>query len=122
MINDSLKEFCKKYLITLLDTEKRCAVQREQLFINAKDKNEVTEVTTATEPKITLSIPLSRLETLTSIESVFFNNTDDVSRRNTYVRWMVIQREEMIQRAEFPAVQDAYEKYSMLLNLTRKNK
>lgn len=117
MISDHLSAFCKKYLINVLDSEKRCTVKREQFFIDAKNKDEVREIRSESEQKITLTIPISRLETLASIENVFYNNTDDHSRRNTYVRWMSQQKMEKFLRDKYPAVQDAYEKYSMMLHL-----
>ena len=71
------------------------------------------------EPLLTITIPLSKLEALSNIDSVFYNNIEDVYARQIFESWMDSQREEKYLRQQYPAVQSAYEQYSMVLHLCR---
>lgn len=118
---ERLKGFCDKYHIKVLSDAKRYPIFVKNKFFDVPNDLSIIHIepVVATEPMITLDIPLSKLTTLADLEAVFFNNAQDASVRNIFDAIMDQQSEERRIRALHPAVQTAYEQYSLLLNLCR---
>jgi hypothetical protein len=120
---ERLKSFCDKYRIKILDSSKRSPVMSvNQFFVSPKSKDIVhTEPRYETEPLITLTIPLSRLQSISDTEAVFYNNMYEVGARRTFEAWMDQQQEEKRLRDKYPGVKSAFEAYSTMLNLCRES-
>jgi hypothetical protein len=121
MFKERLKGFCDKYLIKVLSDVKRHPVfRKEQYFLEPTDCKIITTASVCeTEPLITLDIPLSRLNALADIEATFFNNIHEVGHRRTFEAWMDQQVEERRLQNKYPGVKEAFEHYSIMLNLCR---
>lgn len=118
------KSFLEKYGVKILNDTKRCIRHspNTQFFNYANDKNMFDQIESfETEPVLTVEIPLSKLEALADLESIFFNNIDDVGSRRMFQVWYDQQCEEKELRNKFPTCQSAYEHYSTVLNLCRTN-
>lgn len=114
--------FLTKYGVKVLNNTKRCIKHLSTLhFFNySKDKDMFDQVQEyETEPVLTVEIPLSKLEALAELESIFFNNIDSVGSRRMFEVWYDQQIEEKELRHKHPACQSAYEQYSTVLNLCR---
>jgi hypothetical protein len=120
---ERLKSFCDKYRIKILDSSKRSPVMSvNQFFVSPESKDIVhTEPRYETEPLITLTIPLSRLQSISDTEAVFYNNRYEVGARRTFEAWMDQQQEEKRLRDKYPGVKSAFEAYSTMLNLCRES-
>ena len=118
---DKLKSFCNKYIIRILDDTRRFAKIRPVENFSIPDNKDyyIHQMEAEYEPLLTITIPLSKLEALSNIDSVFYNNIEDVYARQIFESWMDSQREEKYLRQQYPAVQSAYEQYSMVLHLCR---
>lgn len=117
---DSFKAFIKRYQITVLSESKRAIARPVRLFEYEHDKSiYTTSVSYDTEPMITIDIPLSKLEALHNLETIFYNNIDSSGQRRTFEVWMNAQEEERRLRYQFKAVDEAYKAYSALLTWCR---
>ena len=118
--------FCKKYFVNIVDASKRVAKMfplnyNAELFSAPVDKDvyHVGAPRYDTEPLLTIEIPLSKLEAIADIESIFYNNIDSIGHRRIFEAWQDQQRYERALREKYPAVQNAYQAYSTMLNLVR---
>jgi len=120
---ERLKSFCDKYRIKILDSSKRSPVmEANQFFVSAESKDIIhTEQRYETEPLITLTIPLSKLNSISDTEAVFYNNMYEVGHRRTFEAWMAQQQEEKRLRDKYPSVKTAFEEYSTMLNMCRES-
>ena len=120
---ERLKSFCDKYRIKILDSSKRSPVMGvNQFFLSPESKDIVhTEPRYETEPLITLTIPLSKLNSISDTEAVFYNNMYEVGHRRTFEAWMAQQQEEKRLRDKYPSVKSAFDAYSITLNLCRES-
>lgn len=120
LFSDRAKKFMDKYKIDFLSGSKRCIriSPMTQYFISPTDKNIAQDClpTYDTEPLITVDIPLSKLEQLANLESMFYDNIEDANPRSIFRRWVDQQEEEYRLRTKFDSVRKAYEHYSAMLS------
>ena len=127
-MNDEItKSFLQQYQVNVIDDNKRCSRYgraQPQYFVHQDNKDMVEAVQRSyeTEPLLTVTIPQSRLTDLIELESKFFNHMREMGGRHMFATWTEQQREERILRETYPAVQEAYEQYSLMLHLTKHNK
>jgi len=118
-IRERARNFMRKYNIQLLNDNRRCMtrMQPRLYFSFEQDKDYVSDMPPECnyEPLITVEIPLSRLDEIADLESIFFNNIDDENSRRIFQRWLEQQNEEKRLRDNHPAVKKAYEHYSAML-------
>ena len=120
-MEEELKQFCENYEVRVLNDQKRRARYHPPRFFTDPDRadiirNDVVEY--ETEKVITLEIPEGRLRALIELEKRFykwqFHSKNEVDMFQTL---MDKEREEAYYRQTNPAVQKAYEQYSLMLNL-----
>jgi hypothetical protein len=120
-MTEEQKQFCENYEVRVLnDTKRRARYHPPQFFTDPKQadliRNDVVEY--ETEKVITLEIPESRLRTLIEMERRFFKwQRHSPGEVDMFQTLMDKEREEATYRHTNPAVQKAYEQYSMMLNL-----
>jgi hypothetical protein len=120
-MDNETKRFCENYEIHVLNDQKRRARYHPPKFFTDPFRadiirNDVVEF--ETEKVITLEIPESRLQTLIELESKFFKWQHHTGREvDLFQTLMDKEREESFYRNTNPAVQKAYEQYSIMLNL-----
>lgn len=120
-MTDEIYMFCKNYEARVLDNTKRRARYHPPQFFTDPERadiirNDVVEY--ETEKVYTLEIPEGRLRALIEMEQKFFkwhkHNTGQIDMFQTL---MEKEREEAYHRKTNPAIQKAYEQYSIMLNL-----
>lgn len=118
---EQLQRFCTLYHIKILSDARRYPIFVKNKFFEVPNDLSIinSEPVVATEPLITLDIPSSKLQAVAELESVFFNNATGGHGRHIFETIMDQLEEEKMLRQQYPAVQDAYEKYSLMLNLCR---
>ena len=120
-IHNELVEFCKNYEIRVLNDQKRRARYHPPRFFTEPERadiirNDVVEY--ETERVITMEIPEGRLRTLMEMERKFFKwHRHSPGEIDMFQTLMDKEREEANFRNTNPAVQKAYEQYSIMLNL-----
>ncbi len=120
-MNEEIKTFCENYEIRVLNDQKcRARYHPPRFFTNPERadiiRNDMVEY--ETEKVITLEIPESRLKSLIEMERRFFNwHKHSQGEVDLFQTLMDKEREESYYRKSNPAVQKAYEQYSILLNL-----
>jgi len=117
-----LEQFCNNYEVRVLnDSKRRARYNPPQFFTDPERADIVTRDTVSfeTEQVYTLEIPEGRLRALVELEQRFFkwqhHNRGEVDMFQTL---MDKEREEAYHRNTNPAVQKAYEQYSIMLNLS----
>jgi hypothetical protein len=120
-MNEELKQFCENYEVRVLnDTKRRARYHPPRFFTDPLQadliRNDVVEC--ETEKLITLEIPDGRLRALVEMERRFFNyHRHSPGEVDMFQTLMDKEREEAYIRSTKPAVQKAYEQYSIMLNL-----
>jgi len=120
-MTDEQKQFCENYEVRVLnDTKRRARYHPPRFFTDPLQadliRNDVVEY--ETEKVITLEIPESRLRTLIEMERRFFKwQRHSPGEVDMFQTLMDKEREEANYRHTNPAVQKAYEQYSIMLNL-----
>ena len=121
--NEKIKSFCEKYFVRVLNDTKRFARHRPLDFraTTFSDFNEHISPSFQidTELLLTIEIPQSKLEAVVELESMFYNNTDNIYCRQMFESWMDEQVEEKFLRENHAAVKLAYEQYQLLLDISR---
>jgi len=121
MDNDLVNAFCQNYEVRVLNDQKRRARYHPPRFFTEPERadiirNDVVEY--ETEKVITLEIPEGRLRTLIELEKRFFRwHNHSKGEIDMFQTLMDKEREEAHYRHTNPAVQKAYEQYSIMLNL-----
>jgi len=120
-MNEELKDFCRNYEVNVLNDSKRRARYSPPQFFTDPERADVfvrDRMTYETEQVYTVEIPEGRLRALIEMEQRFFkwqrHNRGEVDMFQTL---MDKEREEAYYRSTSPAVQKAYEQYSIMLNL-----
>ncbi len=120
-MNDDLEKFCKNYEICILGDQKvRAKYRPPHFFTDPSCANVVRNdiVNYEQERVYTVEIPEGRLQALVELEQRFFkwqrHSDREVDLFETLIKK---EREESYLRQTNPAVQKAYEQYSLLLNL-----
>jgi hypothetical protein len=120
-MTDEQQRFCENYEVRVLNDSKRRARYHPPRFFTDPERadiirNDVVEY--ETEPVITLEIPEGRLRTLVELEQRFFKwQRHSQGEIDMFQTLMDKEREEAYLRSTKPAVQKAYEQYSIMLNL-----
>ena len=121
VVEDNLKQFCENYEVGVLDDTKRRARYHPPKFFTDPERadlirNDVVEY--ETERVYTVEIPEGRLRALIEMERRFFQwHRHTKSEVDMFQTLMEKEREESYYRNTNPAVQKAYEQYSIMLNL-----
>jgi hypothetical protein len=118
---DILKKFCYDHNIKILDTNKRAYTYTKlntSYFQYPNDLNIVDSHTVQdTEPLYTIEIAFSELEKIAEFESQVFNHMRAKGHYDMFNMIMEQKEREKKLRNNYPAVQKAYEQYSMMLKL-----
>ena len=121
MDDNKLKNFCENYEVRVLnDTKRRARYHPPKFFTDPERadiiRNDIVEY--ETERVITMEIPEGRLQTLIDMEKRFFQwHHHTKTEVDLFQTLMEKEREEAYYRNTNPAVQKAYEQYSIMLNL-----
>jgi len=120
-MTEELKDFCRNYEVNVLNDQKRRARYHPPRFFTEPDRADIIRtdvVEYETERVFTMEIPEGRLKALVEMERRFFkwqrHNQGEIDMFQTL---MDKEREESYYRQTNPAVQKAYEQYSIMLNL-----
>lgn len=120
-MNEELKHFCENYEVRLLNDSKRRARYHPPTFFTDPERADIIRndiVQYETEKVYTLEVPEGRLQTLVEMERRFFKwQRHSQGEIDMFETLMNKEREEAHYRRTNPAVQKAYEQYSMMLNL-----
>jgi len=120
-MNEEQKQFCENYEVRVLnDTKRRARYHPPKFFTDPLQadliRNDVVEY--ETEKVITLEIPEGRLRALVEMEQRFYKwQRHTKTEVDLFQTLMDKEREEAWYRHTSPAVQKAYEQYSIMLNL-----
>ncbi len=118
---EDLKDFCRNYEVNVLNDQKRRARYHPPKFFTDPERadiirNDVVEY--ETERVFTMEIPEGRLRALIELERRFFRmQRHSQGAVDMFQILMEKEREESYYRNTNPAVQKAYEQYSIMLNL-----
>ena len=120
-MSEGLEEFCKNYEVRVLNDQKRRARYHPAKFFTDPFRADIVRndvVEYETERVFTVEIPEGRLKTLVEMERKFFNYVAHHNQPiDLFQTLMNKEREESHLRQTSPAVQKAYEQYSIMLNL-----
>jgi hypothetical protein len=120
-MSEGLEEFCKNYEVRVLNDQKRRARYHPAKFFTDPFRADIVRndvVEYETEKVYTVEIPEGRLKTLVEMERKFFNYVAHHNQPiDLFQTLMDKEREESHLRQTSPAVQKAYEQYSIMLNL-----
>jgi len=121
-MTEELKSFCENYEVRVLNDQKRRARYHPPRFFTEPERadiirNDVVEY--ETEKVFTLEIPEGRLRALVELERRFFKwQRHSQGEIDMFQMLMEKEREESFYRQTNPAVQKAYEQYSIMLNMS----
>jgi len=120
-MNEELKLFCTNYEVSILNDQKRRARYNPPRFFTDPERADIIRhdvVEYETEKVITMEIPEGRLRALIEMERRFFKwQKHSPGEIDMFETIMHKEREESFYRKSNPAVQKAYEQYSIMLNL-----
>jgi hypothetical protein len=120
-MTEELKKFCENYEVRVLNDTKRRARYHPPTFFTDPERADIIRndiVEYETERVITMEIPESRLRTLIEMERRFFKWQHHTKNEVDFFEMLMSkEREEAHYRNTNPAVQKAYEQYSIMLNL-----
>jgi hypothetical protein len=116
-----LEQFCNNYEVRVLNDQKRRARYNPPRFFTDPERADIIRndvVQYETEQVYTLEIPEGRLRALVELEQRFFKwQRHSRGEVDMFQTLMDKEREESYHRNTNPAVQKAYEQYSIMLNL-----
>lgn len=119
MIN--FNEFLKKHGIKVIDDQKRAYRFNKinvSYFQSSTDYNEIIRHPTFdTEPLYTVEIAESELEKIARFEMEVMNHLQERGHYNLFEEIMEQKQKERYFKDRYPAVQKAYEQYSLMLKL-----
>jgi len=120
-MEEEQRQFCENYEVRVLNDQKRRARYHPPTFFTEPERADVIRhdiIEYETEKVITLEIPESRLRTLVEMERKFYKwQRHTKTEVDMFQTLMDKEREEAYLRNTNPAVQKAYEQYSIMLNL-----
>ena len=121
-MDEEVKQFCENYEVRVLNDTKRRARYHPPRFFTEPARADIIRnnvVEYETEKVITMEIPESRLRTLIEMERRFYKwQKHSRGEVDMFQTLMDKEREEAYHRQANPAVQKAYEQYSIMLNLS----
>ena len=120
-MNEEFKDFCRNYEVNVLNDSKRRARYSPPQFFTDPTRADVfvrDHLHYETEQVYTVEIPEGRLRALIEMEQRFFKwQRHSQGEVDMFQTLMDKEREEAHYRHTNPAVQKAYEQYSIMLNL-----
>jgi hypothetical protein len=120
-MTDELHLFCQNYEVRVLNDQKKRARYNPPRFFTDPERADIIRndiVEYETEKVYTLEIPEGRLRALVDLEQRFFKfHRHNQGQIDMFQTLMDKEREEAYYRQSNPAVQKAYEQYSIMLNL-----
>lgn len=120
-MSEELNEFCKNYEVRVLNDTKRRARYHPPRFFTEPERADIIRndiVEYETEQVYTLEIPEGRLRALIEMERKFYKwQRHTRTEVDLFQTLMDKEREEAFYRNTNPAVQKAYEQYSIMLNM-----
>ena len=118
---ENIKSFCEQHQIRVLDTNKRASKYHKvnvNYFRDPLDYNKVNqEIIYDTEPLYTVEIAESELERIADFESEVFNHMKKQGHYRMFEMLMEQKEREKYLRDKYPAVNNAYKQYSLMLKL-----
>jgi hypothetical protein len=118
---ESIKEFCNRHSIRVLDTNKRASKYHKvniNYFKDPLDFNRVYEdIVFDSEPLYTVEIAESELERVADFEAQVFNHMKQQGHYRMFEILMEQKERENYLKNKYPAVKKAYEHYSLILKL-----
>jgi GH25 family lysozyme M1 (1,4-beta-N-acetylmuramidase) len=118
---ENIKSFCEQHQIRVLDTNKRAHRYHKvnvNYFRDPLDYNKVNqEVICDSEPLYTVEIAQSELERIADFEAQVFNNMKKQGHYQMFEMLMEQKEQEKYLRNKYPAVNNAYKQYSLMLKL-----
>ena len=125
-MNDDVKNFLEHHMIRIIDDQKRAHKHTRlnanslKFFTDPLDYNKITaleKISFETEKLYTVEIAESELERISKFEAQVFNNMKEHGHYNIFETLMGLKEEEHYMRTKYPAVQKAYEHYSLMLKM-----
>ncbi len=120
-MNKELKDFCQNYEVHILNDQRRRARYRPPIFFTDPERADIIRndiIEYEHEKVYTVEIPEGRLRALVELERRFFKwQNHGGGEVDMFQTLMDKEREEAFYRHTSPAVQKAYEQYSIMLNL-----
>jgi len=117
----SIKEFCNKHSIRVLDTNKRASRYHKinlNYFNDPMDYNKVfQDIVHESEPLYTVEIAESELERIADFENQVFNNMKEHGHYKMFEVMAEQKEQEKYLKNKYSAVRKAYEHYSLMLKL-----
>jgi GH25 family lysozyme M1 (1,4-beta-N-acetylmuramidase) len=117
----SIKEFCNKHSIRVLDTNKRASRYHKinlNYFNDPMDYNKVfQDIVHESEPLYTVEIAESELERIADFENQVFNNMKEHGHYKMFEVMVEQKEQEKYLKNKYSAVKKAYEHYSLMLKL-----
>lgn len=117
----SIKEFCNKHSIRVLDTNKRASRYHKinlNYFNDPMDYNKVfQDIVHESEPLYTVEIAESELERIADFENQVFNNMKEHGHYRMFETLIEQKEQEKYLKNKYSAVKKAYEHYSLMLKL-----
>jgi len=112
---ENVKSFCEQHQIRVLDTNKRAHRYRRINMSYFRDPTDF--IVNDTEPLYTVEIAESELEKIADFESEVFNNMRKQGHYRMFETLMEQKEREKYLRDKYPAVNNAYKQYSLMLKL-----
>ncbi len=120
-MSKELDKFCENYEVRVLNDQKRRARYRPPQFFTDPLRADIIRndfIEHESERVFTVEIPEGRLRALVELEQRFFKwHHHTQGEIDMFQMLMDKEREESFMRQTNPAVQKAYEQYSIMLNL-----
>ncbi len=120
-MSKELDKFCENYEVRVLNDQKRRAKYRPPQFFTDPLRADIIRndfIEHESERVFTVEIPEGRLRALVEMEQRFFKwHHHTQGEVDMFQMLMEKEREESYMRQTNPAVQKAYEQYSIMLNL-----
>jgi len=117
----SIKEFCNKHSIRVLDTNKRASRYHKinlNYFNDPMDYNKVfQDIVHESEPLYTVEIAESELERIADFENQVFNNMKEHGHYKMFEVMAEQKEQEKYLKNKYASVKKAYEHYSLMLKL-----
>lgn len=118
---NSIKEFCNKHSIRVLDTNKRTSRYHKinlNYFNDPMDYNKVFQhIEHESEPLYTVEIAESELERIADFENQVFNNMKEHGHYKMFEVMAEQKEQEKYLKNKYASVKKAYEHYSLMLKL-----
>jgi hypothetical protein len=118
---ENIKSFCEQHQIRVLDTNKRAHRYHKinlKFFKDPMDYNLVHEdIIADSEPLYTVEVAQSELERMADFEAQVFNNMKKQGHYHMFEMLMEQKEREKYLRDKYPAVNNAYKQYSLMLKL-----